>query len=457
MTTFSLRWAVLPMLPLLAGCAHAPADAGFSGVQDAAALVTDAQLVWNRNSDADATIAARVHDLLGGPLDADSASAIALLNNRGLQATYEDLGIARADLIQAGLLTNPSFSVRPRWTINGPGGVNTEFNVGFSLLDVFPLPLRTKVARVQLDQAVARVSQEVLDLDARTRDAVLDLQAAEAELDARRSIVDLANAFDELADAQRDAGNLGDLDYLELRLESIGPRKELAAAEARVASQREQLNRLLGLWGDQIGWTLAPLRDVPASTELPLAGLEKLAIQHRQDLVAAHRAVELAAQAAGLDNVWVKMAIDPGLNIETEINGPTYIGPSLDLQLPLFDQGQGLRARNAATLRQAVNRLAGMAVDVRSEVREAYDRLMRAHDLAIWMTTVVAPLQAKHVVAAQREYNVMVLGVQSLLQSRREQMEAGIDLARSRADYWKARGALVHALGCRIPGDTAPN
>jgi cobalt-zinc-cadmium efflux system outer membrane protein len=51
----------------------------------------------------------RLRDLLSRELTVETAVQVALLNNKTLQATYEDLSVAQADLVQAGLLQNPVF------------------------------------------------------------------------------------------------------------------------------------------------------------------------------------------------------------------------------------------------------------------------------------------------------------------------------------------------------------
>jgi cobalt-zinc-cadmium efflux system outer membrane protein len=91
------------------GCATFDQRAGFSDVRMAVEERSGKRVAWNLGTDLDAEAAAEVQRLLAGPLTADGAIQVALLNNRSLQATYADLGIAQADVVQAGLLTNPVF------------------------------------------------------------------------------------------------------------------------------------------------------------------------------------------------------------------------------------------------------------------------------------------------------------------------------------------------------------
>src|SRR2546421_10285864 len=99
---------------LLSGCASVPPRGGFSDVQQTVSQRIGKRVQWNQNSDDDRRAAEAVHQLLAPELTADSAVQIALLNNPRLQATYAELGIAQADLVQAGLLSNPVFSAGVR-------------------------------------------------------------------------------------------------------------------------------------------------------------------------------------------------------------------------------------------------------------------------------------------------------------------------------------------------------
>jgi outer membrane protein, heavy metal efflux system len=94
----------------LSGCASVPPKGGFDEVQQGAAQRLGQKVQWNQGTEDDQAAAQAVQLLLQRPLTADDAVQIALLNNRRLQAVYEELGIAQANLVQAGLLKNPRFS-----------------------------------------------------------------------------------------------------------------------------------------------------------------------------------------------------------------------------------------------------------------------------------------------------------------------------------------------------------
>jgi len=200
--------SVVLALVLLAGCASVPKDAGFNDVKNAVADRGGPRVQWHQQSPEDQAVDEAVRRLTQNELTADEAAQVALLNNRRLQATFEELGIAQADLVEAGLLKNPVFSIEARF----PGRA-LEADVFQDVLDVFVLPLRKRVAESQFAAAKLRVTNSVLDLWSQTRLAFYELQAAGQMLELRRSIAQATEASADAARKLHDAGNIKDLDY----------------------------------------------------------------------------------------------------------------------------------------------------------------------------------------------------------------------------------------------------
>ncbi|MFN3533144.1 MAG: TolC family protein, partial [Candidatus Brocadia sp.] len=225
-------FAMITCIGLLSGCASVPKEAGFPDVQ---------RLIEQR-------IGQRVHWNQGRPEDAAVSDAvqIALLNNRSLQATYEELGIAQADLVQAGLLRNPTFFASFRFmdrAIDRHRQTNTEFSVDQDFLDLLMLPLRKKVAAAQFEQAKQRVSNAVLDLAKEVRSAYYTLQSDEQILEMRRTVAQATEAAAELASRQLEAGTLKQLDVDNQKGFYHQAKLDMARTEIQVVT--ESLRRLI--------------------------------------------------------------------------------------------------------------------------------------------------------------------------------------------------------------------
>lgn len=435
----------------ISGCTPPPGD-GFSDVRRAVEVRTDERLVWNR--DADPRISDAVRALLARPLSADAAAQIALLNNRSLQANYEELGIAQADLVQAGLLKNPVFTLIARFPDKPPSGTDLEVSVAQDFLDVLMLPLRKKVAAAKFETVKLEVAQAVLDLDGRTRVAFYRLQGAEQMLELRRTVLDAASAAAEQAAALHRAGNMNDLDFGEHEALAEQTRLDLAAAEADANDDREELTALMGLWGRDTQFTIPPrLPDVPpADREIAPAGLESLAVSQRADLSAAHQQAQAFAASLGISRDFALLpTAEIGIDSERNPDGSPVTGPTFSAPVPLFDQGHAAVARAQSQLRQSQQRYIALAVQIRSDVRRLRNRMYAARARAEFFRRVVVPLRQRLVDDAQRQYNGMLLSVFQLLQAKQNEINAGGDEVESLRDYWVTRAELQQAVGGRLP------
>src|SRR5713101_9092339 len=143
----------------LTGCAHVDPNPAFRELANTVHLRTGKRVQWNRGSAEHAQAQAAVAALLSRPLTADSVVQVALLNYHKLQATYEELGIAQADLVEAGLLKNPIFTFERRFP-----GQAMEIDLLKEFIDILLLPLRKRVAAAQFEGAKLRVGHEMLNV-----------------------------------------------------------------------------------------------------------------------------------------------------------------------------------------------------------------------------------------------------------------------------------------------------
>jgi cobalt-zinc-cadmium efflux system outer membrane protein len=277
---------------------------------------------------------------------------VALLNNRELQAMYAELGVAQADLVQAGLLDNPVFDGAVLFPLAG-GPVALELSAALSFLDVFFLPLRKRVARAQFEAVKLQVTGAVLDFAATVQRAFYRHQANEQTLELHRTIVAALSASLEMAQRLQAAGNVPDLNAAQEQAAVEDAKMRLRAAETTAQESREQLNILLGLWGEETAWRVEQrLPDVP---EAPLSfeDLEARALRVSIDLAHARQQMMAAGEAFGARRATALLPqSSTGVRGERD-DGAWKIGPTLEFPLPLFDQGQARTGRAGAELRRA--------------------------------------------------------------------------------------------------------
>jgi cobalt-zinc-cadmium efflux system outer membrane protein len=110
---------------LLPGCGSVNPRPSFHDVQQTVQSQTGHRVQWLQGGKEDRAVEESVAALLRQELTADAAVQIALVNNRSLQAELEEIGIAQADLVQAGLLKNPGFRASARFPDRPPSAANT--------------------------------------------------------------------------------------------------------------------------------------------------------------------------------------------------------------------------------------------------------------------------------------------------------------------------------------------
>ena len=446
------------LLAALSGCAHMEKERGHDSVDALVRTRIGQPTGWEHGSPEARQIADRVHELLTGGLTREHAVQIALLNNPHLQETYDELDVSQADLLQAGLLSNPSLGGSIGFRTNGSGRPEYEVSIVQSFLDIFMLPLRKRVARAEFDTETLRVAHAALEVAAEASKEIAQVQAGEQTVELMRSIANGADAAATFAGAQFDAGNVTERMVASQRAGSVQAELDLERDELQLSEHREKLSRLLGLWGPDLGWKLRQKLPAIPEHEEPLDHLEVRALAQRLDVQAARKEVEMMDNAlslartsryTGAVNVG---AVNVGAHMHQDVTGPRLLGPSLSLELPIFDQRQALIGRLEAQRRQAQRRLNGVGLDVRSEVRMAKARLELNRHAAQQYLSALLPLRRAVLEQSELEYNAMQMGLYELLAMKKSEVETMRAYLETVRDYWVARAELERALGGRATG-----
>jgi cobalt-zinc-cadmium efflux system outer membrane protein len=420
----------------------------FQGVQQTVQERTGKTVRWEEDQAAHAQALQGVHLFLRKPLTVETAVQIALLNNRSLQATFEEIGLSAADLIEAATIPNPKIDLAIRIPDKPPSGTYVDYGAAIDFLSIIMIPLKKRVAKVQLEAAALRVADETLALVLQVKSAFYSLQASQQLLKRFKVIVDTNAASLDLAQRQHEAGNITDLALAQQQAIYSRSRFDVATAEAEIRQNHEKMNRLLGLWGRDTDWQISgELPQVPSS-DLPMRGLERLAISQRLDLQAGYLQVTSQVKNLGLTKSFRLVgALDFGVNSERETDSQTRTGPTFAIELPIFNQGQARIARGEAALRQAQDKFEALAIDVRSEIRELRDELASKRDIARFYQDELLPGQRQILNESLLYYNAMEIGNFELFTTKAEEARTERDYIDAVRDYWITRAELERAVG----------
>jgi len=440
----SLTAASVLLSAVLAGCASFSADGGFASVEKTAQSRLGKELRWARSAADQDAINQRVAELLSQPLTMDDAVQVALLNNRGLQASFQELGINEAELVQAGRLPNPGFSFG-RITRGDEREIERGLHVNLARL--LALPLTGPMEKRRFEQTQSLVAMNVLSLAADTRKAHVNALAAEENVRYMRQVKQAAEASAELARRMEQVGNFNKLQRAREQGFYADAALNLARAEQAQRATRERLTRLMGVWGAQAQFTLPErLPDLPAQP-LDLPDIERVALAQRLDVQAAKLAAEQTAKNLGLTRrTRFINVLELGLVRNSSNEAPTQRGWELSFELPLFDWSGARVARSEAVYMQSVHRAAETAINARSEVREAYGAYRSAYDIARHHLDEIVPLRQRIAEENVLRYNGMLIGVFELLADARAQIASVNAAIEAKRDFWVAQADLDMAL-----------
>jgi len=447
------RVLVPALMLLIGGCAGFSPDGGFDAVRAAAEeRGIKQEAAWIRSDTDGESARALVKQLLTATLSADAAVQIALLNNRGLQATYSELGIAESDVVQAGRLRNPGFSFS---RLRRADEIEIERTFMFDILGLITMPIRLDLERQRFELTKGRVATAVLQVAADTRRAWYRAVAARETAGYAAQVQDAAEASAELARRMAAAGNFSKLDHAREQVFHAESTALLARAKHMELVERERLTRLLGLSAEDIRFTLPErLPELPgAAREIP--DVETQAMKQRLDVQGAIKEAESMASSLGLVRATGFLSVlEVGYQRNSETGRPRQSGYEIELRLPIFDWGDARAARARHSYMQAVNSAADIAVRARSEVREAYNAYRTAFDVARRYRDEIVPLRKRISEEKLLRYNGMLVSVFELLADARQQIASVNAYIEALRDFWMAEANLQTAMTGGSPPST---
>jgi len=443
------RVVVIAAVLMLAACKTFSPDGGLGLTANIADRELHKDTIAIRSQDDADAASARVRQLLKRPLTADGAVQIALLNNRGLQAAYNELGIAEAVSVRQSLPPNPSVSIS---RISGSVETEIDRQIVGSILALATLPARSEIAEDRFRQAQLVAALETLRVAAETRRAFYRAVGAQEMIGLLTQAESAAATSAQLAKRLGESGAMNKLDQAREQVFHTDIATQLTRARQRAATERERLIRLLGLSGDDLDFALQNTPPALPRRARVLRLVEQDAVSRRVDLQIARIELETLAKSYGLTQATRFInVLDAGYADKITNNKETgeHIrdrGFTVTFEVPLFDFGEARVREAEQTYMQAVNRLAEKAVNVRSQARAAYNTYRLSYEIASRYQREVLPLRKTISDEMMLRYGAMQVDVFSLLNDARQRIAANIAAAEARRDFWIASVDLSAAI-----------
>lgn len=429
---------------LLGGCATFSKDGGMDEVHKQTQAHLKPAYEWAKTEASANALQEKTQALLAQPLDVEGAVQVALYNNKGLQAAFYELGISEADLVQAGRLPNPRFSML--YARNGDE-YKIEQAFTFNVFSLITMPKAVEVEKRRFAQAQASTAIEVLKLAYQTRVAYFNAVAATELAKYSAQVKESAEAGAELANRLHEAGNWNRLE--QTREQSFYANAALEYAHAKNMEFRayEALARQLGVKATQIT-IQTRLPDLPKSLS-ELQTFEQNAYEQRLDLLVKRSEMDALAKQLGLAKITRFMNVielGPARVLEGRRSEPYKKGVDIAFEIPLFDWGQARVPRAESIYMQSAHQTAQLVINAQSEIRERYNSYRTKHDVTRHIRDEIVPLRKRILYEDQLRYNGMLSTPFELFGDARAQVESVKSYIESLRDFWLADAELQATL-----------
>ena len=445
MTRYAARLGVFLMAVAGGGCATLGPDRGRVETDRLVGARSNPTLEWAQSPTTDADVAR----LREQPMTPVNAVQMALLRSPRLQREYARLGLIRADVQQAIQVANPRLNAR-RY-----GGGGFALGLAMPLVDLLVLPTRVRLARADYERAKREIAASILAVTVDVEAAWYGYVAAQQIANMRAAVAGGMGTSADLAQRFFEAGNINELQLKQEQ--AAASQASIDAARARADAQRArlQLNTLIGLSGADAEW--------PVSAQLPSLVEEEDAAEVLQTL---SRTTSLPLMAARQELVVMEGALaatrrfrllggtEVGYEREVEPDRQRLEGPTLALELPVFNQGQARVARAQALVAESRARLAEIELVAANAVRLGAEHVRVLRDIVETHRDVLIPQRESIVARSQEQQNYMIIGVFELIQAKRQEYDAYQSYLEAIRDYWLARTDLMRAVGARLPSES---
>lgn len=441
-------------LSAFAGCATVDPKQDFARVSRAIEAATGHAAAIDPADEQ--AIQTRVTEILADGLTAAEAVQLSLLNNPKLQADLLRIGIGRAAVVQSGLFSNPGLALSLRFPDEG-GLANFEVSLAQNIAELWQIPPRVRAAERDLDQTILTLARQASVIALEARSAYIRALQSDRRMEIARENVAIASQLVELAAARRQAGSGTEVDVNLTRAERVS--LDVASRTASVASAEasSMLAKLLGLTTPPAELKLIdPLPEAP-ELSFDAERLIEVARANRLDREAAHAAVEISEARVELERARFLKTLELGISAERderrsrgdrnwlsetawasaqggaltlpslqprEPQSTDYLtGPTLSLELPLFDQNQAQIARAEFELLQAVYLRDGIDREIVQDAFAAHARAGTAFETAALMRDALLPLRENGLNLAREAYRVGSGTLITVLDAQRRLLE----------------------------------
>lgn len=462
-----MRVSKLPLIlgfPLVLGAcataipgAYTESKAGFFNVSNQTSAAIGKRTAFAQTQAENVALKKQVHGMVHRKtISADTAVQVALLNNKGLQASYANVGLSAAEAWQQATPENPVVSIG----ILGIGAAELgvyraiEGMIATNILEAKTRKQRVALADVNFRAAQLTAVNDSLTLANQTRQAWINAVAAFEAASYLKRAKATSDAGSELARKLGETGALNNAGQAREHAFNAELAGQLAQARLNATRAKEDLTKLMGLWGTEVDYYVPDALPALPRSVGRVSNVEGKALRNRVDLRVAKLGLEAQAAAFGLTDqtrLVTDLEIIAGFETEREAEGgetETETTPQVELEfaIPIYDTGKARMRKAELMYLQAANVLAERAVNVRSEARGAENSYHASYKIARHYRDILVPLRVTVEEEGLLSYNGMITNTFELLTDVREKLSASLEAANAKREFFMAQADLTAAI-----------
>ena len=346
-------------------------------------------------------------------LTIEQAIRLTLANDPRIQASLAKVRIAEADANQVRLLPNPILTLDLRFPTKAGATTAFEPTLTADLVSLLQKPAQISAADHRLRESAATALVTVLDVMSEAQEAYAATRSVDAEIqniDRRRQRVQKLQG---IAQKRLEAGDATRLDVLTLDAQLMQVDLDLSDFRLQRIVQHVNLARLLGHPRSSTEWKLVPWTPPPVGALAAESAWIDAALTNRPEIQSI--LWELRALGDELKGADIPPLQGGDIGVHGERDPDWRVGPTLTIPLPIFDFGQGARAKFAALRSVTRHELARQKNEVIQNVRLAYATYIHSRETLASAQEKLLPLQRRQLEQAELAYRAGEANLSTLL------------------------------------------
>lgn len=444
---------LLFLILLLPACYKVPIHQEFNSLKKTTKDITGSEIIYDsyaKYPEMESTI----KNSISNGLSRDEAVKTALMNNPSLQADFAKLGIAKADLIQAGLYSNPTTNNVFRFPTasKGPGTAQTNIEsiTTGKLSDLWQVPLRKQIFEDELEIITLRILTAILDIVEHTKSAYDACVRADLQLENEKILLNYTKELREEIYYRQHYGYSNDLDKYNSDSQVAMIQTALTEYEKERKKAYLNLTQLLGITPSCKEIILTDTI-LDALTPPSLSDLELYALDYRPEIQIARFKIKRYEDTIRFERSSIWKDVNIGIGYKQDFDKPFRgWGPAINFEIPLFDTNYAQIAKAEFEFERAKKKLRYRKIKIQEELRKEFTSVNKEKREIDYYNAFIIPSYEKAIDYTYAYANTMQLNMITALESQLTLYKAEQELIEKYYNLHIAFNKLERAYGKTI-------